>query len=85
MIDFGFSTFSNQQLTCHCGTPSYMSPEVTLKLKYDGRAVDIWALGVLFVGLIQGCFPFKGQNERELFRKIRNNEHLILTLDKDIR
>lgn len=37
LIDFGFSTFSNQAITCHCGTPSYMAPEVIQKLKYDGR------------------------------------------------
>lgn len=52
LIDFGFSTLANQNITCHCGTPSYMAPEVTLKLKYDGRATDIWALGVLFVSLV---------------------------------
>jgi MAP/microtubule affinity-regulating kinase len=51
LIDFGFSTLSNN-ITCHCGTPSYMSPEVVTKMKYDGRTTDIWALGVLFVGLI---------------------------------
>lgn len=37
-----------------------MAPEVVSKLKYDGRTADIWAVGVLFVALLQGSFPFKG-------------------------
>ncbi|CAD8211814.1 unnamed protein product [Paramecium pentaurelia] len=84
LIDFGFSTFTNQPITCHCGTPSYMAPEVVSKLKYDGRAADIWATGVLLVALLQGSFPFKGENERELFKKIRNNESNITNQDRDI-
>lgn len=61
-----------------------MAPEVVSKLKYDGRAADIWAVGVLFVALLQGSFPFKGENERELFKKIRNNESKIVNQDKDV-
>ncbi|CAD8164251.1 unnamed protein product [Paramecium octaurelia] len=84
LIDFGFSTIYNS-ITCHCGTPSYMSPEVVTKQKYDGRTTDIWALGVLFVGLLQGSFPYKGSTEKELFSKIRNNEYTINSQDKDVR
>lgn len=51
MIDFGFSTNCNS-ITCHCGTPSYMAPEVVSRLKYDGRQSDIWAIGVLLVTLL---------------------------------
>ncbi|CAD8209446.1 unnamed protein product [Paramecium octaurelia] len=84
LIDFGFSTFTNQPITCHCGTPSYMAPEVVSKLKYDGRGADIWATGVLLVALLQGSFPFKGENERELFKKIRNNESNITNQDREV-
>lgn len=52
LIDFGFSTFSHTLLNTHCGTPSYMPPEITLKIKYDGKASDIWAAGVLFACLV---------------------------------
>jgi serine/threonine protein kinase len=31
-----------------CGTPNYMSPELTENKKYLGQPADIWALGVLF-------------------------------------
>ncbi len=52
LIDFGFSTFTNSLLTTHCGTPSYMPPEITLKQKYDGKGGDVWAAGVLFICLL---------------------------------
>jgi MAP/microtubule affinity-regulating kinase len=61
-----------------------MPPEITLKLKYDGKAADIWAAGVLFVCLLQGSFPFRAQNEKELFRKIRNGDMKLETKDSDL-
>ncbi len=50
------------------GTLPYMSPE-----QYKGRrirpATDIWALGVIFYEMIEGCHPFKGRSF-EHFRTI---------------
>ena len=48
-----------------------MSPEITRKVEYDGRPVDMWALGVLLFVMVTGTSPFKGQNEQDLFRKIQ--------------
>jgi len=31
---------------------------------------DIWALGVLLFAMMNGCFPFKGDNDDELYTKI---------------
>ena len=65
LIDFGFSVLSapNQRLKVFCGTPSYMAPEITRKSDYEGRPVDIWALGVLLFVMITGQFPFRGISE----------------------
>ena len=65
LIDFGFTAFckDNEMLKIFCGTPSYMAPELTRKREYDGRQVDMWALGVLLFALLSGVFPFKGANE----------------------
>lgn len=72
IIDFGFAAFcqDGQKLKIFCGTPSYMAPELVRKGEYDGRQVDMWALGVLLFALLAGVFPFRGQNERELYGKI---------------
>jgi MAP/microtubule affinity-regulating kinase len=72
IIDFGFSVLCNpsQKLKIFCGTPSYMAPELTMKREYDGKAVDMWALGVLLYVMLTGTFPFRGQSESELYSKI---------------
>jgi serine/threonine protein kinase len=65
LIDFGFSVVvaGGQRLKVFCGTPSYMSPEIVRKNEYDGKPVDVWALGVLLFVLLTGTFPFRGVSE----------------------
>lgn len=77
LIDYGFSStvdfcirgFEGRPMVNQiCGTPCYMSPELTRldqssqrrKEFYDGKAVDIWALGVCLYKMIHGVFPFGG-------------------------
>ena len=72
MIDFGFSVIVNQnRLKIFCGTPSYMAPEIVSKIEYSGPPADIWALGVLLYALLCGKFPFRGQNDKELYNNIQ--------------
>ncbi len=47
-----------------------MAPEITQKKEYDGRCVDMWALGVLLYVMLTGTFPFKGISEGDLYHKI---------------
>jgi serine/threonine protein kinase len=47
-----------------------MAPEIVSKKEYAGPPADVWALGVLYFALLNGRFPFKGQNDKELFKKI---------------
>ena len=62
IIDFGFSLFTlkNRKLSLHCGTPSYMAPELVAKEDYLGQPVDIWALGILLFKMLTGAYPFTG-------------------------
>lgn len=70
LIDFGFAIRSDSKLTIFCGTPSYMSPEIVKKQDYYGKPSDVWALGILLFAMLFGKFPFRGNNDSELYRKI---------------
>jgi len=68
IIDFGFSaSFKNhKRLKILCGTPCYMSPEIVCRKVYNSKAIDVWALGVLFYRMVTGVFPFKGKKIYDL-------------------
>ncbi|CAD8182890.1 unnamed protein product [Paramecium pentaurelia] len=70
LIDFGFSSFIEHKTTSYCGTPSYMAPEIILKIDY-GKPADIWSLGILLYVMLHGKFPFQGKEQKELFSKIK--------------
>jgi MAP/microtubule affinity-regulating kinase len=72
MIDFGFSTCIpiDRKVKLFCGTPSYMAPEIVSKEEYAGPPADVWALGVLLFALLCGKFPFRGKDDKELYKKI---------------
>eukprot|EP00033_Pygsuia_biforma_P001127 GCRY01001284.1.p1 GENE.GCRY01001284.1~~GCRY01001284.1.p1 ORF type:complete len:540 (-),score=116.60 GCRY01001284.1:48-1667(-) len=60
--DFGLATLWRvngkiRPLMTKCGTPPYVAPEV-LRGKYDGRAVDVWSMGVILVTLLGGYIPW---------------------------
>jgi len=60
VIDFGFATADSRELHMYCGTPSYMAPEIVNRDAYNGRPVDVWALGVVLFKLFSGEYPFGG-------------------------
>lgn len=72
LIDFGFSTCVShkKKIKLFCGTPSYMAPEIVTRKSYSGAAADVWALGVILYVLLTGIFPFKADNDRDLYRRI---------------
>ena len=71
IIDFGFA-ITNTVGDLQCGTPNFMAPELTeKKTKYCPFKADCWALGVLLFYLFEGRYPFKGFDEKDLFRNIR--------------
>lgn len=71
LIDFGYSVIINPTIKAQvsCGTPSYMAPEIIRKSGYSFGA-DVWACGIILYKIATGVFPFRGNSEKELFRKI---------------
>lgn len=49
--------------TGRVGCPHFMAPEVVERRQY-GKAVDIWAAGVLLHVLLSGTLPFHGSGRR---------------------
>lgn len=54
-----------------------MAPEITYKREYEGRPVDMWALGVLAFVMLTGTFPFKGTSENDLYHRIQRGHYSI--------
>ncbi|KAE9366850.1 phosphorylase b kinase gamma catalytic chain [Stipitochalara longipes BDJ] len=75
--DFGISTVIGEgnfyDLTTTCGTPGYMAPEIFRKTGY-GKAVDMWAIGVITYFLLCGYSPFDRDSNLEEMRAILNAE-----------
>ncbi|CUG74862.1 protein kinase, putative [Bodo saltans] len=59
LADFGFAVLVGTEncLTSYCGTGAYMAPEIVLDMNY-GKAVDIWAVGVILYVIMSGDYPF---------------------------
>jgi len=51
-----------------------MAPEILRSQKYNPAATDVWSLGVLFFGMINGFMPFDGDSDAELFENIKSGE-----------
>lgn len=69
LCDFGFAkawTKSSNMDTMRIGTPEYMGPElISSRTGYDGKKVDVWALGVLLFVMLLGQFPFESMEDSE--------------------
>jgi serine/threonine protein kinase len=72
LIDFGFCTCTtpDTKLKIFCGTPSYMCPEIVMKKEYRGTPTDIWASAIFLYATLCGQFPFRGQGDKDLYKKI---------------
>ncbi|XP_044728667.1 cell division cycle 7-related protein kinase-like [Chrysoperla carnea] len=46
------------QYAPRAGTPGFRPPEVLLKYSHQNTAVDMWAVGIIFISILSGCYPF---------------------------
>lgn len=73
IADFGVAVVVkpiSRRLHEHCGTPSYIAPEILQESGYEGQPVDVWSAGVVLYATLCGRVPFKGENLAELKRCI---------------
>ena len=73
---FGYSKSEILDPQCRStvGTPAYRPPEVLLAKEntsgYDGKAMDVWACGVILFKMLTGVFPFADASNSALTRQI---------------
>jgi len=67
LTDFGLSAVA-KEMSEVVGSPYYIAPEV-LKGKYDKKC-DLWSLGVMLYIMLCGQFPFYGDTNKEVFKKV---------------
>lgn len=84
IADFGLSRVMDEEqfhvLTTTCGTPGYMAPEI-FKKSGHGKAVDIWALGVITYFLLCGYTPFDRDSDFEEMQAILNADYSFTPVD----
>jgi len=73
LCDFGLaSEVPEGGLERACGTPTYVAPEVIKENTTYGTAIDWWSTGVIMYLLLCGFPPFYDENQKRLFKKIKN-------------
>eukprot|EP00122_Pirum_gemmata_P019715 Pgem_evm2s18446 len=77
LIDFGLSGWADDEVDPLVGTIPYMAPEVYRRLgaSTDGKAADIWALGVLLYVMIVGSNPWDAPSPHDPEFKRFNKEN----------
>ncbi|XP_018359776.1 PREDICTED: muscle M-line assembly protein unc-89 isoform X3 [Trachymyrmex cornetzi] len=73
--DFGLARKISQTklMTLAYGMPEYIAPEVTNNEGVSYGA-DMWSVGIITYILLSGISPFRGANDRETLKKIREGK-----------
>lgn len=74
---FGGDAASEVVMKTACGTPGYVAPEVLQHEAYSSQ-VDLWSIGVIVYILLCGFPPFYGDNDNQMFRKIKAGQYKFL-------
>jgi calcium-dependent protein kinase len=79
IIDFGCAKIlsKNKKEKCIIGSSYYMAPEVLLR-NYTEKC-DLWSCGVILYILLSARPPFKGNNDQEIYDRIRIGKYDLET------
>lgn len=86
IIDFGLASDPGTSImmplaTC-CGSPAYAAPELISGKSYFGPEADLWSLGVVLYGLLNGFLPFDVEEDEPtyvLYEKIKKGDFEVPT------
>lgn len=84
LVDFGFACSGNiSAFSEYLGTCRYMAPEIHEGKAYNGKQVDVFALGVVLFILATGKFPFEAARKSDGCYKwlIENPENFFAKAD----
>jgi BR serine/threonine kinase len=85
LADFGFARYVGAGLSnTSCGSPHYAAPEVVRGMAYDGRASDVWSLGVILFAMLAGYLPFDDESLRNLVNKIKRGTFQMPSFAPDV-
>ncbi|CAI6333242.1 unnamed protein product [Periconia digitata] len=90
IVDFGVSEMFDKQgemkTAKSAGSPAFMPPELCVAKhgEVDGRAVDIWSMGVTLFCLLFGRIPFEKHGMIELYQAIRMDQPEYDECDSDL-
>ena len=77
VVDFGIAGVckGNQKDKVDAGSLAYMPPEVLSENDTDtSTKIDVWAIGLIFYGMIYGILPFWGTTEEEFAKAIMSEK-----------
>ena len=57
-----------------------MTPEIAEKKTYIGQLDDMCSLGILVYKIFCADFPFKGKDEKELYKSIKTGKLIMLNI-----
>jgi serine/threonine protein kinase len=64
-------------MTTPCGSPQYAAPEVLSGKGYDGRASDVWSLGVVLFVMATATVPWRSTTQTHLFEEIAQADYNV--------
>ena len=86
LCDFGVALQTNTEnfyINDKVGTPAFVAPEILSNNYYDPFKTDIWSAGVVLYSILAGIFPFRGNNEAELNKRILNGKFPNIDVSND--
>ncbi|XP_071484117.1 testis-specific serine/threonine-protein kinase 3-like [Diadema antillarum] len=83
--DFGFARFMEPRdlSKTYCGSAAYAAPEILKGNMYNGKAYDVWSLGIILYIMVCGTMPFDDSNIKRMI-KDQLDQRLCFTKKKEV-